>query len=145
MIADDWLEAGPNRAVGQRSPPMEGRDKETPTSDLTGIIIIILNISREVTPHSNSLGERLCVHPELNYMTKVGKRRSERSAQRDHQGTPHQNILRKNTLVDSIILTSSPAFIFKNSSSVTEPTALKGSRLPSGMSFQLPFVCAKAA
>ena len=29
-IADDWLEAGPNRAVGQRSPPMEGSDKGDP-------------------------------------------------------------------------------------------------------------------
>jgi hypothetical protein len=119
---------------------------ETLTSDLTGIIIIILKISRKVTPLSHRLGQRLCV-ASINKPHDQNRHKNNRKAgeKKPKAERPHQNILRKNTLVESIILTSSPAFIFKNSSSVTGPTALKGNNLPSGISFQLPLVCAKAA
>lgn len=58
--------------------------------------------------------------------------------QKQQRKAKHHTILKKNTLVESIILTSSPAFCFKNSSKVTWPAALRGNNLPSGISFQFP-------
>jgi hypothetical protein len=144
-IADDWLEAGPNREVGQRSPPMKGSDKGDANQRFDGHY----HYHSKYLPESNASFESprrtpVCVSISKPHVQRHKNNRNVGANKRKVE-RPHQNILKKNTLVESIILTFSPAFIFKNSFNVTGPTALKGNNLPSGISFQLPLVCAKAA